>query len=252
MEQRNLAGKSAVITGASRGLGKAIAFAIAGAGASVALVARNREKLEQCASECRALGTTAEVFTAELTSEAEVAKLAGDVESRLGRITILVNNAGINIRKPVHEFTLDEWNLVVNSNLTSAFLMCRAFVPRMKGNGYGRILNLCSTMSHVSLPGRTAYSATKTALLGFTKALALELAPDHITVNGISPGPFPTELNTPLLENPELYAQFITKVPLGRWGKVEEVGALARFLCSEEAGFITGTDILIDGGWCAQ
>ena len=122
----------------------------------------------------------------------------------------------------------------------------------MKGTGYGRILNMTSIMSHVSLPGRTAYSSSKAALLGLTRALALELADEAITVNGISPGPFGTEMNTPLMQNPELNAQFVANIPLGRRGKVEEIGALACYLCSEDAGFITGTDILIDGGWTAK
>jgi NAD(P)-dependent dehydrogenase (short-subunit alcohol dehydrogenase family) len=130
--------------------------------------------------------------------------------------------------------------------------MCRAFVPHMKGQGYGRILNLTSIMSHTSLPGRAAYSSTKAALLGLTRALALELAPEGITVVGISPGPFATEMNTALMENPEINAQFMAKVPLKRWGRVEEIGKLAVYLCSPDAGFITGTDILIDGGWCAE
>jgi NAD(P)-dependent dehydrogenase (short-subunit alcohol dehydrogenase family) len=132
------------------------------------------------------------------------------------------------------------------------FLMCRSFVPQMRGQGYGRIINLTSIMSHVGLPGRTAYAASKSALLGFTRALALELAPEKITVNGLSPGPVATEMNIPLIQNPELNQQFISRIPLGRWGKVEEVGALAVYLCSEDAGFMTGTDVLIDGGWTAQ
>ena len=136
--------------------------------------------------------------------------------------------------------------------MDGVFLMCRSFVPQMRGQGYGRIINLTSIMSHVGLPGRTAYAASKSALLGFTRALALELAPEKITVNGISPGPVATEMNTPLIQNPELNQQFISRIPLGRWGKVEEVGQLAAYLCSEDAGFITGTDILIDGGWTAQ
>ena len=156
------------------------------------------------------------------------------------------------MRKNLVDYTLEEFRSVLDTSLTSTFLMCRAFVPGMKGTGYGRILNMTSIMSHVSLPGRTAYSSAKAALLGFTRALALELAADGITVNGISPGPIGTDMNLPLMNNPELNAQFIANVPLGRWGKVEEIGALACYLCSEAAGFITGTDILIDGGWTAR
>jgi NAD(P)-dependent dehydrogenase (short-subunit alcohol dehydrogenase family) len=122
----------------------------------------------------------------------------------------------------------------------------------MKGQGYGRILNLTSIMSHVSLPGRTAYSASKAGLLGFTRALALELAPEKITVNGISPGPYATEINRAVLQNPELNQQFVSRIPLGRWGQPEEVGEMAVYLCSDAAGFITGTDLLMDGGWTAQ
>jgi NAD(P)-dependent dehydrogenase (short-subunit alcohol dehydrogenase family) len=158
----------------------------------------------------------------------------------------------MNNRKPITDFSLAEWRQVMDTNLTGAFLMCRSFVPQMRGQGYGRILNLTSIMSHVALPGRTAYAASKAGLLGFTRALALELAPEGITVNGISPGPIVTEMNTPLIQDPELNRQFISRIPLGRWGKPEEVGQLAVYLCTEESGFITGADILIDGGWTAQ
>jgi NAD(P)-dependent dehydrogenase (short-subunit alcohol dehydrogenase family) len=192
------------------------------------------------------------VFVGDVTREADVERLKTEVTARLGHTQILINNAGINVRKLVTEFTLDEWRSVLDTNLTGVFLMCRAFVPQMKGQGYGRILNLTSIMSHVALPQRTAYCASKAGLLGFTRALALELAAEKITVNGISPGPFATEMNTPILQNPEANAQFISKIPLGRWGQLNEVGQLALYLCSEEAGFITGTDVLIDGGWTAQ
>jgi NAD(P)-dependent dehydrogenase (short-subunit alcohol dehydrogenase family) len=252
MSEIKLTGKTALITGASKGLGKAMAMALARAGARLALVSRNREQLQGVATELRKGGAEAEVFVGDVTRESDVERLKSEVTTRLGRTQILINNAGINVRKLVTEFTLDEWRSVIDTNLTGVFLMCRAFVPQMKGQGYGRILNLTSIMSHVALPQRTAYCASKAGLLGFTRALALELATEQITVNGISPGPFATEMNTPILQNPEANAQFISKIPVGRWGQLNEVGQLALYLCSEEAGFITGTDVLIDGGWTAQ
>lgn len=247
-----LEGRIALITGASRGLGKAMALALADAGATLALVGRDAEALAETATLARQTGAVAEVFLADLTQEAAVFELEKNVVARFGRIDILINNAGMNLRKKIHEFTLEEWNRVINTNLTSAFLMCRSFVPHMKGRSYGRIINMTSIMSHVSLPERTAYSTSKAGLLGMTKSLALELAPDGITVNGISPGPFATEMNLPIMNDPEKNAVFVQKIALGRWGKVEEIGQLAVFLCSDAGGFITGTDILIDGGWCAQ
>ncbi|MGH9630817.1 MAG: SDR family NAD(P)-dependent oxidoreductase [Bryobacteraceae bacterium] len=252
MNNSKLQGKTALITGASKGLGKSMAIALAGAGARIALVSRDAAKLEETASAIREAGGSSEIFRVDVTSEKQVLDLEKDVSAKLGKISILINNAGVNLRKPVTDFTLDEWNTVMDTNLTSVFLMCRSFVPHMKGQGYGRIINMTSIMSWVSLPGRTAYSSSKTGLLGFTRSLALELAPEKITVVGISPGPFATEMNTALMQNPELNQQFISKIPIGRWGKVEEIGQLAVFLCSEDAGFITGSDILIDGGWCAQ
>jgi NAD(P)-dependent dehydrogenase (short-subunit alcohol dehydrogenase family) len=248
-----LNGKNALVTGASKGLGQAMAMALAADGVNVGLVSRDGTKLNEVAALIRAGGGRAEVFSADVADEAQVEWVRKEASTKFGgKLHILVNNAGINIRKAVTEFTLGEWNSVMNTNVTSAFLMCRAFVPLMRGHGYGRIINMTSMMSHVSLPGRTAYSASKTALLGFTRSLALELAPEKITVNGISPGVFATEMNTPLLQNPELSAQFLSRIPLGRWGGAEEIGKLAVYLCSEDAGFITGTDIVIDGGWTAQ
>ena len=248
-----LSGKAALITGASKGLGKAMALALSEAGASIALVSRDEAKLNEVAKEIHDGGGHAEVFAADVTNEAQVGRVRDQFTAKFGgALHILINTAGINIRKSVTDFTLAEWDSVMDTNLTSAFLLCRAFVPLMKGHGYGRILNLTSIMSHVSLPGRTAYSASKTGLLGFTRSLALELAAEKITVNGISPGVFGTEMNIPLMQNPELSAQFLSKIPMNRWGKPEEVGKLAVYLCSEDAGFITGTDILIDGGWTAQ
>ena len=248
----DLTGRTAVITGGSRGLGQAMATALAESGAAIALVARDTQRLDSVRHSIARNGGTAEAFAADVTKEDEVAAVARSIQERFGSPQILINNAGINIRKNLVDFTLEEFRSVLDASLISTFLMCRAFVPGMKGTGYGRVLNMASTMAHVSMPGRTAYSSAKTAILGLTRSLALELAREGVTVNAISPGPFGTEMNTALMNNPELNAQIVAGLPVGRWGNVEEVGSLACYLCSEAAGFITGTDILIDGGWTAR
>jgi NAD(P)-dependent dehydrogenase (short-subunit alcohol dehydrogenase family) len=252
MTTKSLDGRVAVITGASRGLGRAMAVELGAAGAKLALVGRDQAKLDETAAEARKAGAEAATFIADVTDEAQVRALEEAVRGRYGHVDILINNAGMNIRKPLVEYTLDEWNTVLDTNLTSVFLVTRSFIPMMRGRGYGRILNLASIMSHVALPGRTAYAASKAALLGVTRALAQELAADGITVVAISPGPFATEINEALINNPELNRQFMSNVPLGRWGKAEEIGKLALYLCSEDAGFITGSDVLIDGGWTSR
>src|SRR5215470_244665 len=211
----DLKGRTAVITGGSRGLGEAMAKALSEAGANIALVARDVKRMELVRDAIAERGGTAAIFRADVTQEKDVVSMAEAVREQFGHPQILINNAGTNIRKDLVDFSLDEFRSVLDSSLIATFLMCRAFVPGMKGSGYGRILNMTSIMSHVSLPGRTAYSSAKTALLGLTRALALELAADGITVNGISHGPFATEMNTAILQNPELNAQFLSKIPVG-------------------------------------
>ena len=247
-----LAGRVALITGASRGLGKAMALALAPAGIRLALVARDVEQLSAVAARARELGTEAEVFRADIADEAQVLELERQVIQKFGPVDILINNAGINIRKLCIDYTLAEWNSVLTTNLTSVFLMCRSFVPHMKGRGYGRVVNIASIMAHISLPQRTAYSASKAGVLGFTKTLALELALENITVVAIIPGPFATEMTEAIIHDPAKSEQFMSHTPMRRWGDPKDIGKLALFLCSEDASFITGTDILIDGGWCAE
>ena len=250
--QGQLSGRVAVITGASRGIGRATALALGGAGAKLALVGRDQAKLAESLKLARETGAEAETFTCEVRDEAQVRKLAEDVSKRFGAVHILVNNAGTAIRKNVIDFSLEEWRALTDTNITGVFLMCKYFVPHMRGHGYGRIINLTSIMAHVSSSGRGVYSATKHAVAGLTKALAIELAQDNINCVAISPGFVATELTAPLRADPAKNAELMAHTPMQRWGKPEEIAGLALYLCSDVAGFMTGNDVLIDGGWCAQ
>jgi NAD(P)-dependent dehydrogenase (short-subunit alcohol dehydrogenase family) len=252
MINQRLDGRVAVVTGASKGLGKQMAEALAEAGATVALVARSGELLEGVRAEITGRGGKAYAFVADVSVEADVVSVAGEVRRQAGVPDILINNAGTTIRKPLHELTWEEWRRVMSTNVDGPFFCTRAFVPGMIEKKFGRIINVASTMAHVALPHRTAYAGSKFAVLGMTKALALELAPYNVTANAISPGPFATEITLAITQDPVQLADFTARTPLGRWGKLEEIGALAVFLSSDASGFITGTDILIDGGWTAQ
>ena len=252
MINQRLDGRVAVVTGASKGLGRQMAESLAEAGAAVALVARSGDLLENVRAAITDRGGKAYLFVGDVSVEADVAAIAKEIHRQAGIPGILINNAGTNIRRPLHEFTLEEWRSVMSTNVDGPFLCSRAFIPGMIEKKFGRIISLASTMAHVSLPHRAAYSASKFAVLGMTKAMALDLAPHNITVNAISPGPFPTEITRIVEQDPVQLASFNAKIPLGRWGKLEEIGALVVFLASDASGFITGTDVVIDGGWTAQ
>ncbi len=252
MSDSSLQGRVAVITGAGRGLGRAIALALGGAGAQLALVDRTAADTAQTSELVRKAGAQCESFGCDVREETQVQALATQVVKRFGAVHILVNNAGTAIRKRIDEFTLEEWRLVIDTNLTGPFLMCRSFIPHMKGRGYGRIINLTSIMAHVSSDGRGVYSASKSGLLGLTRALAAELANERITAIAISPGFVETDLTAPLRADPHKSEALLAQTPLRRYGKPEEIGALALYICSDAAAFMTGNDILIDGGWCAQ
>lgn len=252
MEGKFLQGKTAVVTGASRGLGRAMALALGEAGAKLALAGRNRDKLAETQKLARDKGAEAEVFIADVREEEQVDKLAKDVAARFGGAHILINNAGTAVRKNLADFSLEEWKLVVGTNLTGAFLVSRAFIPHMKKAKWGRIINITSIMAHIGSPGRGAYCASKSGLLALTKCLALELVGDNINVVAISPGFYETDLTAPLRADAQKNAALMAATPAARWGKPEEIGTLARYICSDGAAFMTGTDILMDGGWVAQ
>ncbi|MEI7970294.1 MAG: SDR family NAD(P)-dependent oxidoreductase [Betaproteobacteria bacterium] len=252
MNERFLSGRVAVITGGNRGIGRATALALAGAGAKVAIAGRNQEKLAETLALLHEAGADAASFTCDVRDEAQVRQLADDVMARFGAVHILVNNAGTAIRKNVIDFTMEEWRALTDTNITGVWLCCKYFVPHMKGRGYGRILNLTSIMAHVSSTGRGVYSATKHAVAGLTKALALELVSDRITCVAISPGFVATDLTAPLRADAARNQALLDQTPMGRWGEADEIASLALYLCSDKAAFMTGNDVLMDGGWCAQ
>ena len=248
-----LPGKTAWITGGTKGLGLQMANALASVGANLLITSRHAE---ECSSSAQALakkhGVRAVGLCADVTNESEVAEAVRRAEGDLGGIDILVNNAGINIRKPTIEMPLADWEQVIDINLTGPFICSKAVAPGMIRKGWGRIIYMSSMLGQVGLAARPPYTASKAGLILLAKTQALEFAKNGITVNAICPGPFGTEMNKPLLDNPEAYQAFVSKIPMGRWGEMHEIDGLIIFLASNASSYVTGTTVTIDGGWTAQ
>jgi NAD(P)-dependent dehydrogenase (short-subunit alcohol dehydrogenase family) len=248
-----LDGRRALVTGGSKGLGLVIAAALARAGADICLVSRTGSEAESAARELvETTGRRCVALAADVSVAADVDRLLEESEQQLGPIDILVNNAGINTRGPVEELSEADWDAVVDINLKAPFLCSRRFAPRMAERGWGRILNLGSILSTIGIPGRSPYCSAKAGVLGLTRVLALEYATRGVTVNALCPGPFATEMNKPLLEDPARYQAFVAKIPMGRWGDLHEISGVALFLCSDASSFVTGSALYVDGGWTAQ
>ncbi len=253
LDSFKLDGRIALVTGGARGLGKTMALALAEAGADVAISGRTEATLEQTAAEiASATGRRVKGFVADVTNADDVARLAAEVPAALGPIDILINNAGNNVRGAIDELSEADWDTVLDTNLKGPFLCSRAIGPDMAKRGWGRIINLGSILSVIAIPGRAPYASAKAGVTALTRVLALEFASKGVTVNAICPGPFATDMNLPLLNDPVKYQEFVKNLPIGRWGELDELAGLVVLLSSNASSFITGSSIFIDGGWTAR
>ena len=253
IRQFDLTGKSAIITGGSKGLGFAMAAGLASAGAAIMLVNRNAEEGESAAKQLREdFRIQAISFPADITSEKQTEQMAAAAIDAFGKIDILINSAGINIRGAIDEVTLEDFNKVIQVNVNGTWLCCRAVTPHMKKNGSGSIINLASTLGLVGLANRTPYTASKGAVVQMTRALALELAPFNIKVNAICPGPFLTDMNIPIADTEEGKKFVVGATALGRWGEMREIQGAAIFLASSAGSYMVGSMLTVDGGWTAR
>ena len=249
----DLTGKVALVTGAARGIGRACAIALAEAGADIALTGRSLDSCQATAAEIAgATGRTVRAFAGDVTVAKDVERLHGDVTAACGDVDILINNAGTNIRGTLEHLSEADWDNVIDTNLKGPFLCTKAFAPGMIKKGWGRVVNLASIMSVVALPGRTPYASSKAGVLGLTRVWALEWAGKGVTCNAICPGPFATDMNRQLLNDPQAYQQFVANIPMGRWGELDELTGAIVFLASDASSFVTGTSLFVDGGWTAR
>jgi NAD(P)-dependent dehydrogenase (short-subunit alcohol dehydrogenase family) len=249
----DLSGRNALVTGGSKGLGLAMARALARAGASVAIAARHAGELEAALPTILdGSGARGAWLVADMADRDQVEALAREAAEALGTIDILVNNAGINRVAPIELVQDADWDEVLAVNLTAPMILSRALAGPMKERGWGRIIHISSVFGQVSRAGRNAYSATKAGLIGMTHAMALELAPHGVTVNAILPGPFETPLTASMHPDPAQKQWFTDRVPMGRWGRPEELAGPLLLLASDAGSYITGTSLPVDGGWMAQ
>ena len=253
LDSFRLNGKVALVTGGARGLGRAMATALAQAGADVAVTGRSPGSGEESATFITATtGRRCRAFAADVTVAADVDRLVSEVEGEFGQIDILVNNAGNNIRGAVDQLTEADWDSVIDTNLKGPFLCSRVIGPGMVRRGWGRVINMGSILGAVALPGRAPYASAKAGVINLTRVLALEWAGTGVTVNTICPGPFATEMNRQLLDDPVKYQEFIKLIPMGRWGELEELWGAVVFLASDASSFVTGSALFVDGGWTAR
>ena len=253
LDSFRLDGKVALITGGARGLGRTIAAALAEAGAEVALAGRSSAPCDETATLIAGTsGRRCRGYAANVIVSADVDRLIDAVETDFGHVDILVNNAGTNIRGPVEQLTEADWDTVIDTNLKGPFLCARALGPRMVKRGWGRIINLGSVLGVIALPGRAPYASSKAGIINLTRVLALEWAGTGVTVNALCPGAFATEMNRQLLDDPVKYQEFVKRIPLGRWGELDELAGAAVFLASPAASYVTGSSLFVDGGWTAR
>jgi NAD(P)-dependent dehydrogenase (short-subunit alcohol dehydrogenase family) len=253
LDSFRLDGKTALVTGGSKGLGYTMATALAEAGADVALSGRTIATCDEAAAKIAAgTGRRAKGFAADVTSAADIDRLVKAVEDALGPIDILINNAGVNIRGTVDQLSEADWDTVIDTNLKGPFLVARAVGPSMVTRGWGRVVNLGSILGAVALGGRAPYASSKAGVINLTRVMALEWAGTGVTANAICPGPFATEMNLPLLNDPVKYQEFVKKIPMGRWGELDEITGAVVFLSSPASSFVTGSALFVDGGWTAQ
>ncbi|MEZ4775736.1 MAG: glucose 1-dehydrogenase [Bacteroidia bacterium] len=253
IKQFDLTGRLAIITGGSKGLGLAMAEGLASAGANIMLVNRDETQGQAAAAEIETkYRVKAIAFGGDVTDIRVTEAMAAKAMAAFGRIDILINNAGINIRGPIDELSPDDFKKVMDVNVNGVWNASRAVVPFMKKAGIGRIINIASTLGLVGLANRTPYASSKGAVVQMTRALALELAPFNIMVNAICPGPFLTEMNIPIADSAEAKQFVVGATALGRWAELKEIQGAAILLAGDAASYMVGSILTVDGGWTAK